>query len=231
MSAIGIIGGMGPQASAQLLDLLVRKTPAHMPVKDDSDFPEIVLISIPVPNFVESKTNMEKAKRIVIDRTRLLEQAHCGVAGIACNTAHLFLPEVQRATTVPFLSMPKLVGEHIAKHGWCRVGLLATPNTLGSRLYDDVMPNDVELIRPSHDVAESVETLILRMLSGKPLPSDRATLHAIARRFRAQQKLEAIILGCTELPLIFGETDDTTIIDTLAILADGLLTHHMRTGT
>lgn len=226
MSAIGIIGGMGPQASAQLVELLVRKSPEHFEIHDDSDFPEIVLVSVPVPNFVESKSNMKKAARIVSDRAKLLEMAHCDVAGIACNTAHLFLPEVQRATSVPFLSMPRLVGAHIATHGWWRVGLLATPNTLGSQLYDDAMPPGVELVRPSHEVATRVEAFIMRQLAGRPGVRDREQLRKMVEQFRIDRQLDAIILGCTELPLVFGETGDPTIIDTLAILADGLLAHH-----
>lgn len=225
MSAIGIIGGMGPQASAQLVELLVRKSPEHFEIHDDSDFPEIVLVSVPVPNFVESKENMKKAAQIVSDRAKLLEVAGCSVAGIACNTAHLFLPEVQRATRVPFLSMPRLVGQHITTHGWRRVGLLATPNTLGSRLYDDALPPGVELVRPAHDAADQIERCIMRQLAGKPGPRDREQLRALVEQFRTAQRLDAVILGCTELPLVLGETDDQTIIDTLAILADGLLAH------
>jgi aspartate racemase len=228
MSAIGIIGGMGPQASAQLVELLVCKSPEHFEIHDDSDFPEIVLVSVPVPNFVESKENMKQAARIVSDRAKLLEIAHCDVAGIACNTAHLFLPEVQQATSVPFLSMPRLVGAHVTTHGWRRVGLLATPNTLSSQLYDDALPSGVELVRPSHEVATRVEAFIMRQLAGKPGLHDREQLQKLIEQFRIDRQLDAIILGCTELPLVFGETDDPTVIDTLAILADGLLAHHAK---
>jgi aspartate racemase len=225
MSAIGIIGGMGPQASAQLLELLVRKAPDHMTIRDDSDFPEIVVVSVPVPNFVESKPNIQKAKQLVIERVGLLETAGCTVAGIACNTAHIFLPAVQRKATVPFLSMPKLVGKHIAGQGWRRVGLLATPNTLASKLYDHALPKGIVLTRPSVATAEVVERLIFRALAGKSSASDRKVLRQMVQDFRIQQRLDAVILGCTELPLIFGETKDASVIDTLAVLADGLLAH------
>jgi len=228
MSAIGIIGGMGPQASAQLLELLVRKAPAHMTIRDDSDFPEIVVVSVPMPNFVTSTTNMQTAKEIVIEHLPILETAGCDVAGIACNTAHQFLPAVQQKTHVPFLSMPELVGQHIANHGWRRVGLLASPNTLGARLYDDAMPPDATLIRPTAEAADTIEELIFRMLSGISAPGDRALLRRIVETFRKDQHLDAVILGCTELPLIFGESDDLAIIDTLAVLADGLLVEHQR---
>ena len=231
MSAIGIIGGMGPQASAQLLELLVQRAPAHMPITDDSDFPEIVVVSVPVPNFVESKQNIQKARDIVISCLPILEKAGCGVAGIACNTAHVFLPVVQRRTNISFLSMPKLVGEHIARQRWRRVGLLATPNTLRSRLYDEALPKDVELVRPRRELAVAAEKLIFRMLGGQSSPSDKNRLRKIVGDFKETAHLDAVILGCTELPLIFGETDDSTIIDTLSILADGLLESHTKVTT
>jgi aspartate racemase len=209
MSAIGIIGGMGPQASAHLLDLLVRDAPQHMSIASDSDFPEIMLLSVPVPNFVTNKTH--------------LQQSGCVVAGIACNTAHLMLPELQQATTVPFIAIPELVAAEIARNSWRRVGLTGSPNTLASTLFDDAIPNHTALIRPDIATTTILERLIFKELSGMRTEQDRRLLHTIINRFMHTQELDAVILGCTELPLIFGDSDDAHIIDTLSILSKGLL--------
>jgi aspartate racemase len=223
MSAIGIIGGMGPQASAHLLDLLVRDAPQHMSIASDSDFPEIMLLSVPVPNFVTNKTHLQQAKQILKKRLKLLEQSGCVVAGIACNTAHLMLPELQQATTVPFIAIPELVAAEIARNSWRRVGLTGSPNTLASTLFDDAIPNHTALIRPDIATTTILERLIFKELSGMRTEQDRRLLHTIINRFMHTQELDAVILGCTELPLIFGDSDDAHIIDTLSILSKGLL--------
>jgi len=223
MAAIGILGGMGPQASTKLVELIIAQTPNFVSNPLDSDFPEIVHLSVPVPNFISSKENMEKAKRILLERTKLLEASGSVINGIACNTAHLLLPELQAVTSVPFLSIPKLVADKIRAEGFNRVGLLATPSTLSSTLFDDALDPSVELIRPNRKLAEKTERLIIKQLQGNINDEDRTTLRKLVSDFRDNQRLDAVIFGCTELPLVFGESKGRRIIDTLQVLATGLL--------
>lgn len=228
MSAIGILGGMGPQASAHLQNLLVRDTPQHITVTSDTDFPEIVSLSIPVPNFIANKEHLEQAKQILIERTKLLGYAGCIVNGIACNTAHVLLPDLQAATSVPFVSIPVLVAAKVARAGFTRVGLLATPTTLSSTLYDEALGRSVTLLRPNAATAGQLEKLIFKQLRGLLTPEDSRSLHHIVDAFIADNQLDAVILGCTELPLVFGETEDARIIDTLQVLSEGLLNAFFR---
>ena len=223
MAAIGILGGMGPQASARLQQLLVRDAPKHMTIRIDTDFPEIVLLSVPVPNFIANKRHMNKAREILIQRTKLLETAGCVINGIACNTAHLLLPELQAATTTPFVSIPILTAQKVEELGAKRVGLLGTPNTLKSKLYDNALGANIELIRPTTKMIDRVEQLIFRQLQGQSNDGDSLELRRITTQFLEEARLDAVILGCTELPLIFGESADQRIIDTLAVLSEGLL--------
>lgn len=223
MAAIGILGGMGPQASAHLLNLLVRDAPKCMSIKDDSDFPEIILISVPVPNFIANTHNLDQAKQILIERTKQLERAGSIINGIACNTAHLMLPDLQASTSVPFVSIPQLVAAKLDTMNVHRVGLLATPNTLKSRLYDDILDTKFELIRPDQLEAEQIEWLILKQLQGQITDHNRSELQKLTDQFILRRDLDAVILGCTELPLILAKNNDERLIDTLAILSHGLL--------
>ena len=220
MSAIGIIGGMGPQASAHLLDLLVTKAPRHMVIESDSDFPEFVLLSEPVPNFVNSKENMDRAAQILKTKLPILENANCVVAGIACNTAHQFLSVLQTATTVEFISIPQEVGKVITECGFKHVGLLGSPSTINSRLFDDAVDTQ-EILRPPQSTTDEIENLIRMQLAGNITHKHRKKLAAIVNTFIKSCDLDIVILGCTELPLILGEHPHA--IDTLSLLADKLL--------
>lgn len=226
MSAIGILGGMGPQASARLVELIIAQTPNFVTNPIDSDFPEIIHLSVPVPNFISSKRNMEKAKQILIKRTKLLEISGSTINCIACNTAHLLLPELQAETTVRFLSIPVLVADRINTEGFKRVGLMATPNTLKSTLYDEAIDLSVTIIRPSNILSKRIEGLIVKQLNGTISDKDKSDFRKLVNNFLKTSQLDAVILGCTELPLIFGDSEDEKIIDTLKVLSEGLLSSY-----
>ncbi len=224
MPAIGILGGMGPQASAKLYELIIAGTAKYSPAALDEDFPEIVLLNVPVPNFISNKNNMPEARRMLIERTKLLEKAGCTINGIACNTVHVLLPELQAATGVPFLSIPKLVADKVKVAGYKRIGLLATPTTLNSTLYDDAIGGQSEIIRPDIEFAKQIESTIYRKLDGTLSEADEANFKSKVQTFQEKNSLDAVILGCTELPLVYGESlDDESVFDTLQLLADGLL--------
>lgn len=224
MPAIGILGGMGPQASAKLYELIIAGTSKYSPAALDEDFPEIVLLNVPVPNFISNKNNMPDARRMLIERTELLEKAGCTINGIACNTVHVLLPDLRAATKVPFLSIPQLVSNKVKASGYKRVGLLATPTTLTSTLYDDALNGTAEIIRPDTVLANQIESYIYKMLDGTLNETDRRDFKDRVQMFRQDNNLDSVILGCTELPLIYGESvDDDSVLDTLQLLAGGLL--------
>lgn len=225
MSAIGILGGMGPQASAKLYELLIKGTQKYTPAAAlDDDYPEIVLLNVPVPNFISNENELPKAKQILLDRTKLLEKAGCSVSGIACNTAHILLPELQAVTKVPFLPIQTIVAKRVEIAGFKQVGLLATPTTLGSRLYDDALSGIADIVRPDIDFAKQIEQFIYKQLNDKLTESGRRLFKEQVTNFKLTNNLDAVILGCTELPLVYGESlNDETVLDTLQILSDGLL--------
>jgi len=228
MSAIGILGGMGPQASAKLYELVIKGTQEYTPAAVDDDYPEIVLLNVPVPNFISNKKELTKAKKMLIERTKLLEKAGCTINGIACNTAHILLPELQAATKVPFLSMPSLVAERAKAAGYERVGLLATPTTLDSTLYDEALAGIALIVRPNVKFTEQIEQYIYKQLKSDLFEFERQKFRDEVGVFLKKNKLDAVILGCTELPLVYGQTSNKQIIDTLQLLSDGLLKEYYK---
>lgn len=230
MSAIGILGGMGPQASTRLVELLIEKTSQFVDNPTDSDFPEIIHLSVPVPNFVSDKTNMQKAKNILIERTKMLEQAGSTINCIACNTAHLLLPDLQAVTSVRFVSIPDLVAVKVKLSKAERVGLLATPTTLSSTLYDKALDGIADIVRPNADIVAKTEAVIFKRLSNTLRDNERKEFRKLVANFKETNKLDVVILGCTELPLVFGDDTDEQVVSTLDVLADGLLEKFFQTN-
>ena len=224
MATIGILGGMGPQATAQLYELIIEGTKTYRPTAVDDEYPEVVLLSVPVPNFISNKDSLNVARRMLVARTQQLEQLGSTINGIACNTAHILLPELQAATKVPFLSIPLLVARRVQAAGYRRVGLLATPTTLQTTLFDEALSGIAEIVRPENALAMSIEEYIYRQLNNSLTAGDSPAFRKLVQEFMEQTGVDAVILGCTELPLIYGDlTDAPHIIDTLQVLADALL--------
>lgn len=227
--SIGIIGGMGPQASAKLLEVLITMCNRDYGAENDSDFPEIILNSVPVPDFISNKRNINTAFniletfKILEERIKNLEKFNPACFGIACNTIHLLLKDLQTKTKVPFVSIIEKVADEVYLSKIEKVGLLATPVTLASGLYQKALAEqNIKVVIPSKNEQEIIEKVIRNILGGNIDSSDRNNLVLVAKSFK-RKGVEGIILGCTELPLIFPKNFPVPVFDSIEILARALL--------
>lgn len=222
---IGIIGGMGPQASSYLYDLSIKKAIRDFGVENSEDFPDIILFSVSVPDFISNRENQKIALEILKQKVRDANKLNISCLSIACNTAHLLLPHLQSATTIPFRSMIDAVVEQIKKDKILKVGLLGSPATMRSGLYQDRLKSqDIETILPSKSQIPHIERAIRNVISGKKEKKDEDNLKKIAFSL-VDKGAEGIVLGCTELPLAFPKVFDVPIFNSVEILADALLDH------
>lgn len=213
---------MGPQASAKLLEVLIDMCTKDFGAKND-DFPEIILNSVPVPDFISSKKNIEPALNILEKRVKNLEIFNPLCFGIACNTAHVLLKDLQSKTKVPFISIIGEVTNQVFRSRINKVGLLATPVTVNSCLYQNTLgKKGVKVIVPSFPEQIIVDQTIRRVLAGKASKADKKNLILIAENLRLKGA-QGIILGCTELPLIFPKNYLLPVFDSIQILAKTLL--------
>lgn len=220
--SIAILGGMGPQASAKLLQLVIEMAASEYGARNDDDFPEVIVSSVPVPDFISNKRTAEAVLNILKARVRNLESFNPKSFSIACNTAHILLKDLQRETNIPFISIIDEVVKEISNRRMRRVGLLGTPVTLRSMLYQDALrQKGIRILVPSSTDQEIVERIIRNILAGKKETTDIKELVRISKELEIKGA-QGIVLGCTELPLIFPKKDITTF-DSIEILAKALL--------
>lgn len=221
--SIGIVGGMGPQASAKLLEVIVSMCTKDFGAKNDSDFPEIILNSVPVPDFITNKKNINTVLNILKKRIKNLEAFNPLCFGIACNTAHLVLKNLQTNTDIPFVSIIDSVIKKVLDARITKVGLLGTPVTIKCKLYQKPLTeNNIDIVLPSKREQLIIESIIRNILAGKNNSTDRQKLILAAKSLK-QRGAQGIILGCTELPLIFPKNFPLAIFDSINILAEALL--------
>jgi aspartate racemase len=223
---VGVLGGMGPESTAELLVRITRCTPAAV----EQDYLRVICDSNPkIPNRTDSLLSGETGPIIeALAQTALnLEQAGAGIIGIPCNTAHAFLADVRAAVSVPVLDM---IGEAatraLAIYGeGTVVGLVATDGTLRTRLYHDALEG-VGLVAMSPS-ATGIQYAVMDALESVKLhgPTEDAygALGAAVRNL-GSEGASAVIAACTEVSLVFERhPPDLPWLDPLQVLAEALV--------
>lgn len=212
-TVIGILGGMGPFASAHFHQLLINR------FINKKDLPEIIIDSISIEDFVSDSSKIPIAKRILSKRVKQLSDMGVTTFAITCNTAHILHPFLSRQTSANFPNLIDIVSQKVLKIRVKNVLLLTTPNTVKHSLFHQRFKNsNVNILNPSKTDTNKIEKIIHNRVLGILKPSDNQILEQI---IQSNQSTEAVILGCTELSLSKLNVS-IPVFDTLEILADHL---------
>jgi aspartate racemase len=237
---IGIVGGVGTYAGIDLY----RKIYQHTDARTDQDHLPVVLVS--VPEKVLDRTEFllgeveENPGIAIAGIINTLGSAGAEVIGIPCNTAHspVIFNEIQNRIpeNIKLLNMIEEVGRYISTTfpEISKAGIMATTGTYLSKVYTDVLSTyNIEAIYPKESMQKSlVHPAIYDKSYGIKAFSDPVTDRARndlleVASLLVQQGSEAIILGCTEIPLAIPETliEQSVVIDSVSILAQALITN------
>src|SRR5919107_5291366 len=220
---IGVLGGMGPEATNRLCALITALTPAR---RDQDHVPVITYNNPRIPDRVRGVYGGGESPVTELVRTaRVLEDAGADVIVMPCNLAHFFLGDIRRAVRAHVLDLiEETVGFVVARHPLCRgAGLLASTPTLRCRLYDEPFRrHGVEVIAPGD---EEQEGKVMRAIYGpEGIKSGRKEGPRALLRDAAQSLAAAgacvIIAGCTEVPLVLSQADvGAPVVDPLEVIA------------
>ncbi len=220
---IAILGGMGPEASAYLYSTLINNAIKYFGAKNNDDFPEILLYSIPVPDFISSDDKKAEALEMLINRVVNLNSLDLLCMCIACNTAHILIDELKNSSKTPFVSIIDVVVEAIKKDGIKKVGLLGTPSTISSGIYQDALDKKgIQTIIPRQKDIGLLEHAIRNVIEGTYNVSDTEHLFRISDQLK-NGGARGIVLGCTEIPLIFPKSYSLPVYNSVEILSIALL--------
>jgi len=216
---VGILGGMGPLATADLFRKLIDATPA----KRDRDHIPVFIYSVPqIPD--RTAAILYGGPSPLADMCqgiRTLEGAGATLIVIACNTAHYWFTEMERAAHVPLLHIVDAVLDELrplVPRG-ASVGILGTSGTVRSNVYDGLLARSgYRCIAPVAEVQQSIDDGIALVKAGRTEEAvpyfTRGIEDLVARGARA------IVLACTEIPLaVDAEKVSVPVIDATAALA------------
>lgn len=215
---IGIVGGMGPEATLRLFELLIAATPARR----DQDHLRILIDSNPkIPDRTAAVLGEGSDPLPALFASAvLLQRAGADFLLIPCNTAHHWLPELQEKLEIPILDMVRETVAAVAARTprLERVGLLATTGTVRTGLYPRALTGaGIAVVETTPREQESVMRVIYGIKAGnRAVGSD---LVQVGRNL-IERGAQGLILGCTELSLVPEMTElGCPLFDPLAILA------------
>lgn len=227
---VGLIGGLGPAATVDLYDKITRFTPA----KTDQEHLKVVVEQNPqTADRTACLLHGGDDPTLALYRSaKRLEEDGCDVLIVPCNTAHAFVPYLERHVKCPFINMQQVTMEEIFKKFGekARIGLLATSGTIQTGIYaEKAKAMGLPIFTPDAEHQERVMAAIYGPLGAKAGYTDgvcREDLVSAAEYLVKTYDCNCLILGCTELPLILDESDDfpvagksVVVVDPTAVLA------------
>lgn len=221
MKKIGLIGGITWQSTLLYYRFLNEETVRALGGEHSS---RCLIESV---DFAAISAKQEKGQWDMLNQDFAeiavkLEQAGADIILVCANTMHLCADAIKEKTGIPLLHIAEVCGEEITKKGCKKVLLLGTKYTMELDFYKDILKNHygIEVVIPAADDREIVHEVIYTELAKGIISEDSKKQYLEIIKKSEAEGVEAVILGCTEIPLLIQQDDcDIPVIDTTAIHA------------
>jgi aspartate racemase len=225
MKPIGIIGGLGPESTVDYYKEIIAAFNAKY---DEMAYPEVIIYSVNIDEFmkfVETK-NWPGLSEWLLEKISSIHRAGAQFAVIASNTPHIVFDEIKSKSPIPLLSIVEETCNKAQEMDLKNVGLMGTKLTMEADFYKKpfiskgmsvVVPSEKEQQFIHHKLFSEIELGIFK-------DSTREELLAIAKRMVDEEGIDALILGCTELPLILTQSKyGIPFLNTTAIHCESII--------
>lgn len=225
MKKIGLVGGTGPESTViyyrelnRQIDLLTK----------EKQMPEIVIESVDFRKawkYIENQ-NTDLLGEYLSEKVRKLECAGAEVISLTSVTMHRVFGDVCEKTKVSLVNLPKAIATEVHAKGYKKVGLLGTQYTMEQEyMIKALQSENIEVVIPDEADRSVVARRILEELEvGKVKESTLHEFQTIIRKMQIENGIEAVILGCTELPLLLNyENCPVPCFDSIKIHVDELI--------
>jgi aspartate racemase len=227
MKTIGLVGGMTPESTKVYYEGLIQG--ARQQEGDPLRNPEIIIYSLNLTELVQIQRTGNRRRvagylSAILERLRI---AGAEIGALTANTPHTYLDEILIETSLPLVGIVTATRNVATDRGLQRALLLGTRTTVEAEMYPrEFADAAMQIVLPDEDDRRFLEHTIYNELAiGHVAPEVRQRYHEICIKHIENDGIDAVILGCTELPLVISDEDvpvqvlDTTQIHVAAILA------------
>ena len=206
MKKIGLVGGTGPESTLMYYKELNSRIDK---ITGGAQMPDLVIESV---NFRKAwgcvcEEKYDLLADYLSEKVNNLRTSGAQVIALTAATMHIVYDEIVAKTQVPLISIPKSVCEEIQKKGYKKVGLLGTIFTMEKDyMKKDLLEAGIEVIIPENSDRELIAKRIYEELEvGIVKESTLKEFTTIIEKMKKEQGIQALILGCTELPLLLNK--------------------------
>lgn len=226
MKKLGLIGGIGPESTLEYYRFLVA---GYRERVRDGSYPHFFVNSIDLKKLADLivANRLQEVEDFLHAELQVLGRAGADFAALAANTPHVVFAGLRRRSPLPLVSIVEATCAAVRAQGLRRVGLFGTRFTMQGRFYPDVFDQaGVELVVPAAAEQATIHDKYMNeLVLGVFQDGTRAALVEIIERLRRDERIEALILGGTELPLILrgASAGGVPLLDTTRIHVDAIL--------
>lgn len=221
MKIVGIIGGLGPETTAEFyLDIVFS-----CQKKDRTTRPPVIISSVPLPYNIEEDAIMknigiERCLPFLVEEAKRLEKAGANFIVMPCNSLHVFIEDIRKSVSIPVLSIVEETVKFLKDNNFNKVGIVSTSATIRNKLYENAFEKNSILYETPNDFQQAkMGKFILNLVTGQQNNKDREELITIINDFE-EKKVDCVVLACTDLQLLIPKHQTLKIFDTMKILAD-----------
>ena len=220
MQIAGIIGGIGPEATVDYYRSIVA---AYRAGKPDGGYPAVIINSIQLNRMLDlvEADRLDALAGYLSSEVQKLANAGADFGLLASNTPHIVFDEIRLRSPIPLISIVEATCDAAKALGLKKLGLFGSRFTMQGRFYPQVFSNaGISLVVPEHEEQAYIHDKYMNeLVNGIFLPDTRDGLLGIVKRLKEREKIQGLILGGTELPLILREVPDRGIpfLDTTQI--------------
>lgn len=197
---IGILGGIGPEATGEFYLNLILELQKRGLIKSNIDFPQIVINSIPAPELIYEEIPKENLKPY-INGLKELEKLDVDFIAMICNTIHFFCKELQNSIKTPIIDLKKELNKYLIKKNIKSIVVLGTPTTMKNGLYKF---EGIKYLDLTKEEIKLLTQTIFNFNKGFAKNKQIQIVQKIANKY-LNKGAEVVILGCTELALMLKE--------------------------
>lgn len=221
MKTVGIIGGLGPETTAEFyLDIVFSCQKQNRTMR-----PPILISSVPLPFEIEEdlilrNEGLDRYIPFLTAEAERLEKAGADFLVMPCNSLHVFIEQIRAAVHIPVLSIIEETVEFLKQEQMQQVGIVSTSATIKNKLYENAFAeNAIGYLAPDEFQQAKMGKFIMNLVTGRQNSRDRDELIQIINGFE-DKKLDCVILACTDLQLLLPHHPNLKIFDTMKILAE-----------
>jgi len=203
MKRIGIIGGLGPEATVDYYKEIIN---AFKNGNGDLNYPEIIIYSVNMAHFIGlmREKKYEQATAYISGKIEGLKQAGADFAVLSANTPHQLFDQLEERSGIPLISIVEATCNEAKNKGLKKAGLFGTDLTMKASFFPDVFrKQNIEVVAPDEGDRKLINYKLFSEIElGIFKDETRELLIGIIKKLVREQEIDSLILGCTEFPLI-----------------------------